>query len=150
MKTLLNVYIKRVISWIFLIIAIFISTGDTELLLGEEKTPLGNGVRTIYLIRHGDYDHKDNRDPDVGKALIPLGIAQARLVAARLRSLPVKMTSLHSSTLTRARQTARIINQDFPHLQLLQSKLLRECTPPTWREDISDEVPAPVLLVSHT
>ena len=32
------------------------------------------GVRTLYLIRHGDYDHEDDRDPDVGKALVPLGV----------------------------------------------------------------------------
>jgi broad specificity phosphatase PhoE len=48
--------------------------------------------------------------------------------------------------MTRARQTAKIINRYFPHLQLLQSKLLRECTPPTWRKDISAEVPEALLL----
>ena len=94
------------------------------------------GTRTLYLIRHGDYDHEDRRDPDIGRGLVPLGIAQTRLVADRLRSLPDKMTSLHSSTMTRARQTAMIINQDFPNLELQQSRILRECTPPTWREDI--------------
>jgi serine/threonine-protein phosphatase PGAM5 len=38
--------------------------------------------------------------------------------------------------MTRARQTAMIINEDFPKLELQQSRLLRECTPPAWREDI--------------
>lgn len=103
---------------------------------GEEKT----GVRTIYLIRHGHYDHNDDRDPDVGKALHPLGIAQARLVAARLKSIPAKMTSLHSSTMTRARQTALVIGEDFPELKLQQTRILRECTPATWREDVMKEL----------
>jgi len=40
--------------------------------------------------------------------------------------------------MTRARQTAMIINQDFPELELQQTRLIRECTPPTWREDIME------------
>ena len=32
-----------------------------------------------------------------------------------------------------------IINQDFPDLELMQTRLIRECTPPTWREDIMGE-----------
>ena len=100
---------------------------------GESKS---DGIRTVYLIRHGDYDHEDERDPDVGKALVPLGVAQARITGARLRGLPVEMTSLHSSTMTRARQTALVIGEEFPDLELQTSRLIRECTPPTWREDI--------------
>ena len=93
-------------------------------------------ARTLYLIRHGQYDTEDEADPDVGRALVPLGVAQARLVAARLRSIGVAFTSLHSSTMTRARETARVIGEDLPRLTLRQSRLLRECTPPTWRQDI--------------
>ncbi len=99
----------------------------------------GTGVRTIYLIRHGDYDHADDRDPDVGKGLVPLGVAQARLVAHRLRSMPVEWTSLHASTMTRARETAQVVAQELPHLELQTSRLLRECTPATWRQDIMAE-----------
>ncbi len=105
-------------------------------LFAQENNTKTKGVRTLYLIRHGQYDHDDDRDPDIGKALIPLGIAQSKLVAGRLNSLPVKMSLLISSTMTRARQTAMIINQDFSELELLQTRLIRECTPPTWREDI--------------
>ena len=94
------------------------------------------GTRTIYLIRHGEYDQTDTTDSDIGKKLTPLGIAQARLVSARLKGMPVEFTSLTSSTMTRARETAIVINQDFPELKLQQSALIRECTPPTWRKDI--------------
>ena len=107
-------------------------------LQAQETLSKTDGVRTLYLIRHGQYDHDDDRDPDIGKALVPLGIAQSRLVANRLKSLPVKINSLISSTMTRARQTAMIINQDFPELELQQTRLIRECTPPTWREDIME------------
>jgi serine/threonine-protein phosphatase PGAM5 len=104
-----------------------------------EKT---DGVRTLYLIRHGDYDSDDESDPTVGKALIPLGVAQARLVGARLRGMPVTFTSLHSSTMTRARQTALVIGEEFPDLQLQSSALISECTPPTRRKDVmEDETP---------
>ena len=98
------------------------------------------GVRTLYLIRHGQYDHGDTTDPVDGPALVPLGVAQARLVAARLRAVPVEMTSLRSSTMTRARETARVIGQEFPHLELQQDDVLRECTPPTRRSDVMARV----------
>jgi serine/threonine-protein phosphatase PGAM5 len=102
---------------------------------GESGTA-GPGSRTLYLIRHGEYDQQDERDPDIGKALIPLGVAQARMIASRLRSLPVTMTVLRSSTMTRARQTALVIGEEFPDLVLERTTLLRECTPRTWRQDI--------------
>jgi serine/threonine-protein phosphatase PGAM5 len=70
---------------------------------------------------------------------VSLGEQQAELVAARLQSLPANMTSLHSSTMTRARQTAEIIGRAFPDLTIEMSRDLRECTPPTWREDIMAE-----------
>ena len=105
-------------------------------LLATEKPEKADGVRTVYLIRHGEYDHDDERDPDVGKALVPLGVAQARIVASRLRGLPVEVTSLHSSTMTRARQTALVIGEEFPDLELQTSRLIRECTPPAWRQDV--------------
>ncbi len=107
--------------------------------------PAGDGVRTVYLIRHGDYDSADERDADVGKALTPLGVAQARLLGARLRGMPVEFTSLTSSTMTRARQTALVIGEELPKLALTSTPELSECTPTTWREDVmADEKPEDV------
>ena len=97
------------------------------------------GSRTIYLIRHGFYDYKDTTNADIGKGLVPLGIAQAKLVAARLQSIPVKFNSIVTSTMTRARQTAEIIHDLFPNVTYEQTELIRECTPTTWREDIMAE-----------
>jgi len=135
-KLLLNTLLSSLLltSLIPIIFTLMIVT--TTSVQGQETE--ATGIRTIYLIRHGNYNHEDERDPDVGKELVPLGIAQTRLVASRLKSLPVKITSLISSTMTRARQTAMIINEEFPELELQQSTLIRECTPPTWRNDIME------------
>ena len=89
------------------------------------------GTKTIYLIRHGEYNQADTSDSDIGKKLTPLGIAQTRLLSSRLKGMPVEFSSLTSSTMTRARETAMIINDVFSELKLQQSTLIRECTPPT-------------------
>jgi serine/threonine-protein phosphatase PGAM5 len=94
------------------------------------------GTRTIYLIRHGDYNQTDEQDEFIGNELTPLGISQARLLAARLKAMPVEFSSLTSSTMTRARQTAMILNQEFPEFDLKQNELICECTPPSWRKDV--------------
>jgi serine/threonine-protein phosphatase PGAM5 len=120
---------------VLLIISILLS----PVAYGQKPDPGKKGVRTIYLIRHGQYDQSDERDEFTGRGLVPLGVAQARLLAARLKSMPVEFTSLTSSTMTRARQTAMVIHREFPELELRQSQLICECTPPTWREDIMQE-----------
>ncbi|MCZ6765694.1 MAG: histidine phosphatase family protein [bacterium] len=96
-------------------------------------------MRYLYLVRHGYYDYNDERDPDVGKALVPLGVAQSRLLADRLQSLPHPFTAFYSSTMTRARETAYVIDEDMPELELIETERLRECIPPTWREDVMAE-----------
>jgi len=97
------------------------------------------GTRTIYLIRHGDYNQTDEQDEFTGNELTSLGIAQARLLSERLKAMPVVFSSITSSTMTRARQTAMIINNEFPELTLKQDSLIAECTPPTWRKDVMAE-----------
>jgi serine/threonine-protein phosphatase PGAM5 len=103
---------------------------------GQNSDARETGTRTIYLIRHGEYAPQDDNIPDSENTLTPLGIAQARLVSARLKGMPVHFTSLTSSTMTRARQTAMVINEDFPELELKQNELICECTPPSWRKDV--------------
>lgn len=90
-------------------------------------------TRTIYLVRHGEYDLKPEGDEDVINGLTPLGFMQARLIAARLRGMPVEFSSLTSSTMTRARQTAEVIGESFPRLKLQTTPQLRECLPRTRR-----------------
>lgn len=97
-------------------------------------------VRTVWLIRHGEYEHGVDT-PDEG-GLVALGRQQARLLAARLDGYPVAFTSIQSSTMTRARETAEILAAHFPGLALEQFDDIRECTPTTRRQDVMDDLEA--------
>ena len=93
-------------------------------------------VRTIILIRHGEYEHDEDCDEDVGCGLVVLGRQQARLAGDRLKAMPIAFTSIQASAMTRARQTGEIIAERFPGLDLVLERDIRECTPSTRREDI--------------
>ena len=95
-------------------------------------------IRNVYLIRHGEYDQDDERDPDVGRGLVGLGYAQARLIADRLATTGETFTSLEASTMTRARETAEVIAARLPDLDLALYRDIRECTPTTRRLDIME------------
>lgn len=99
---------------------------------GEDAT----GIRTLYLVRHGVYDEDDVRDPEVGKALIPDGVRQVRLTGARLAKMSAHIDAVYTSPMTRARQTAEIIGQALGGLKPRLASDLKECTPPTTREDV--------------
>jgi serine/threonine-protein phosphatase PGAM5 len=111
------------------------------------------GVRTLYLVRHGAYDIDDPRDEAVGRGLLPLGVAQARVTGDRLRGLPFAFDAVSASPLTRARETAEVIAAQLggagsdrsdrsarsaaPRVAIDPD--LAECTPPTRRADIMAE-----------
>lgn len=101
--------------------------------------PAGPAYRDLYLVRHGEYDAADTRDARVGKALVPLGVAQARLLGARLAAQPARFAAFRASPLTRARQTAEVIAADLPGLPLEIDPNLEECTPPTRRREVIEE-----------
>lgn len=96
------------------------------------------GVRTLYLVRHGAYDEADPRDEAVGRGLVPIGVAQAKALAARLRALPFGFDEIYASPLTRARETAAVIAADLDGAAVEILADLAECTPPTRRRDIMD------------
>jgi predicted AlkP superfamily pyrophosphatase or phosphodiesterase/broad specificity phosphatase PhoE len=98
--------------------------------------PPAGGVRTIYLVRHGAYDSDDPRDEAVGKALLPIGIAQARLAGGRLRGLPFRFDEILASPFTRARETAQVIAGELAGPTVGIDPDLAECTPPTRRADV--------------
>ena len=97
-------------------------------------------VRTIILIRHGEYEYDEDCDEDVGCGLVVLGRQQARLVGDRLKAMPIAFTSIQASAMTRARQTGEIIAERFPDLDLALQRDIRECTPSSRREDIMAEL----------
>lgn len=107
------------------------------------------GVRTIVLVRHGQYEIDDPRDEKVGKGLTPLGVAQARLAGTRLRGLPGGVDDLVASPLTRARQTAELVAAELGRAAPRIDPDLEECTPPTRRADVMAEE-APEALAACT
>jgi len=124
-----------------LLLVLILSTVNLYVnIYAQKATAEYGGIRTIYLIRHGEYAPQNDDIADTSNILTPLGIAQARLVSNRLKSMKINFNSLISSTMTRARQTAIVINGDFPELELQKEALIRECTPPTWRKDVMSGV----------
>jgi serine/threonine-protein phosphatase PGAM5 len=89
-------------------------------------------AHTLYLIRHGAYVADRNADPQLGPGLTALGVAQARLIAARLSGAGVTFDSMTSSTLQRARDTAAVMHETLASVPVAQSSLLRECMPPVF------------------
>ena len=79
------------------------------------------GMRRLLFLRHGQYDEEDTG------ALTLLGRRQARITARALAHEPVDL--IRVSTLLRARETAAIIAEAFPHLTPRASPLLREAIP---------------------
>jgi serine/threonine-protein phosphatase PGAM5 len=86
-------------------------------------------ARTLILIRHGAYDVDSTQHTPDGPGLTTLGIAQARLTAARLRALPQDPKVIVASSMRRARETAAVLHETLPDVQLGLSDALRECTP---------------------
>lgn len=107
-------------------------------LIAPQLVAAESSDRTIYLVRHGSYVSDATAKPDVGPPLTPLGIAQARLVAARLKGLPQAFDSITSSKMLRAMQTAAVVHESLPEVPTSSSALISECTPPA-AVKLSDE-----------
>ena len=98
-------------------------------------------ARTIILVRHGHYV-PDPKDRSPGPGLSPLGIAQAKLAAARLAGMRGTFDAFRSSPMTRAHETARVIAADLPGVSVEIVPDLAECTPRTRRKEIiADDEP---------
>src|ERR1700741_1226630 len=93
-----------------ILIAIFLASG----LFAAAQAGSVSFAHTLYLVRHGAYERNEKVSTEIGGDLTPLGIAEAHLVAARLRGLPVHFDSLTSSTMAGARETAEIIRESLP------------------------------------
>ncbi|HDP35737.1 MAG TPA: hypothetical protein ENN29_11590 [Candidatus Hydrogenedentes bacterium] len=84
-------------------------------------------VRVIYLVRHGQHDQDNPTGSELGGGLTPLGVKQAELTAKMISKKPI--SSIHSSSLNRADETARIIAREVPGISVQQTDLLWECIP---------------------
>ena len=84
-------------------------------------------TRTIYFVRHGEYDF-EAQSPSL-KRLTGRGKKQAQLTGKRLRSLPA--TFIYSSDLIRAVETAEIIRRNHEGIPYEKRRNLRECVLPS-------------------
>lgn len=99
--------------------------------------PQAASMRTIVLVRHGDYVDDPAIEEKIGPHLSPIGVAQAYLAGATLMQLPVHFDHLYASPMQRARDTAAVIAGDFPGRTFEVVDDMAECTPPTRRIEIT-------------
>ena len=108
--------------------------------------PEAPAMRTIVLVRHGNYAADPAIAENIGPPLSPIGVAQARLAGAELMGLPVHFDHFYASPMQRARNTAAVIAGDFPGRSVEIIEDLAECTPPTRRTGITkDETPEDLI-----
>jgi serine/threonine-protein phosphatase PGAM5 len=81
-------------------------------------------VRTLYLVRHGQYDLAEQISD--GGHLTELGKMQAQYAGLALAHMPIDV--IHTSTMNRAIETSDIIGQVLNH-DFLTHDLLREAIP---------------------
>ena len=81
--------------------------------------------RYLYLVRHGEQQDAEYGLPD--GPLSARGIRQAKAIAERLGGVP--FTGAWTSPLQRAQETARIMTERLPALELQPSALLMDCIP---------------------
>ena len=84
--------------------------------------------RHLILIRHGQYNMSGTTDQE--RSLTSLGRTQADRTGARLAELSLPYTHLVHSDMTRAVETAGLISQHLPKVQVLPTDgILREGAP---------------------
>ena len=115
--------------------------GDLDKLLLKALCAKRGSTRHLILIRHGQYE--DGRSSDEEQVLTPLGRRQAELTGCRVREMlrdalaapdrGSKHVRIHSSTMTRAKETADIVAaqlSDGTYTRLPPNPLLVEGSPP--------------------
>jgi broad specificity phosphatase PhoE len=106
---------------------------------GTEKALPPQGIRFVYLIRHGHYDRVDSLDDRIANGLSERGHAQARLLGKRLAAVSVKPTRFVCSDLLRAIETADEIEGFLRMGKATRDTLLAECTSPSSRPGMNEE-----------
>ncbi|XP_017756880.1 PREDICTED: serine/threonine-protein phosphatase PGAM5, mitochondrial-like [Eufriesea mexicana] len=113
------------------------NTYDKQLISKTTKV-----MHHIILIRHGQYNVEAKTDAD--RTLTNLGRQQADATGKRLQELGLPYTSLIHSTMTRAQETAEIIEKTLPNVAVKCDSLLNEGSPiqpeppsPNWKPEVN-------------
>ncbi len=93
----------------------------------------------VYIVRHGetDYNKKKVFQGQIDSKLTDEGRLQARSLAERLKDC--KITKIYCSTLTRARDTAKIIS-DIIKADVVETPLLKEQSLGIWEDKNKQQV----------
>ncbi|XP_046738393.1 serine/threonine-protein phosphatase PGAM5, mitochondrial-like isoform X2 [Diprion similis] len=94
-----------------------------EELAGQKVT----ATRHLFLIRHGQYN--TNGRTDFERTLTNLGRIQAESTGSRLVELKYPYTMIVRSTMSRAQETSKIIEKNFPEVPTKDDSLLEEGAP---------------------
>ncbi|XP_015510471.1 serine/threonine-protein phosphatase PGAM5, mitochondrial-like isoform X2 [Neodiprion pinetum] len=84
-------------------------------------------TRNLFLIRHGQYN--TNGKTDCERILTNLGRIQAESTGSRLVELNYPYTLIVRSTMSRAQETSKIIEKNFPEVPTKDDSLLEEGAP---------------------
>ncbi|XP_043516742.1 serine/threonine-protein phosphatase PGAM5, mitochondrial-like [Frieseomelitta varia] len=105
-------------------------------------------IRHIILIRHGQYNTEAKTDAD--GTLTTFGRQQAEATGKRLQELGFSYTSLIHSTMTRAQETAKIIESFLKNITVKSDSLLNEGSPiqpeppsSNWKAEINYYIDGP-------
>lgn len=93
----------------------------------DEAAVKPKATRNLILIRHGQCDLRNPVDSE--RVLTALGRKQAGFTAERLAKLKVPIDKIVCSTMTRAQETANIIQDCFPKVPLEKCALVVEGLP---------------------
>lgn len=106
-------------------------------------------MKTVYLVRHGDYDYQDASLETEGQGLVEIGRQQAQLTADWFQGLNINFTALHSSDYLRARQTAHAISTGLSLDPIQVSLELRECSDIYYQDILQSPFSAEAAFAQH-
>jgi phosphohistidine phosphatase len=81
-------------------------------------------TRSLYLLRHAKSDWSDPDMPDHERMLAPRGLRAAKLMAAHLKKLGLKVDRIYASTARRARETVHLVRPSVGNAPLTYRRSL--------------------------
>ncbi|MFO1043353.1 MAG: histidine phosphatase family protein [Planctomycetaceae bacterium] len=109
-------------------------------------------MKTLLLLRHAKSSWKDSELPDHDRPLKPRGIKAARRIGRLLREQNLIPERILCSTATRARETLRLAEEEFPQKSATEFiAALYHCAPRefvTALHNVEDNVHS-VMIVGH-
>ena len=105
----------------------------------------------ISILRHGTAEDRNLGKPDAERRLIKEGKEELKAVLRVARKAGIKPSVILTSPLVRARETARIAEEELRCKNVLETKTLLPAIAPAqlWREIRSHQGAKEIMLVGH-